>query len=90
MWEVLSGPRLNTRRPHGACDIKGDAPSFFFSRKRRKCGQEMEIKPSPREESLKPGIKHQTVAIGSDLRVLLVIDFDEDKILCAFSWVHNV
>jgi hypothetical protein len=37
----------------------------------------------------KPGIKHQTVAIGFGRGVLLALDFNIDEFLCVFSWVHN-
>jgi len=33
---------------------------------------------------LKPGIKLTVLAIGSDMDVLLAIDFNGDKILCVF------
>jgi hypothetical protein len=29
------------------------------------------------------------VSIGLDLGVLLALDFNEDRFLCAFFWVHN-
>jgi hypothetical protein len=37
----------------------------------------------------KPGIAHGTVTIGFGLTVLLVFDFNGNKFLCVFFWVHN-
>jgi hypothetical protein len=37
----------------------------------------------------KPVITHRIVAIGSDLGVLVTLDFNKNKFLCAFSCVHN-
>jgi hypothetical protein len=34
-------------------------------------------------------IKLSSAAIRFDLAVLLAIDFNEDEVLCTFSWVHN-
>jgi hypothetical protein len=37
----------------------------------------------------KPSITQRIVAIGFSLGVLLALDFNGDKFLYTFSWVHN-
>jgi hypothetical protein len=37
----------------------------------------------------KPSFTHRTVAIGSDLGVLVALDSNEDEFLCVFFCVHN-
>jgi hypothetical protein len=37
----------------------------------------------------KPGITHRIVAIEFDLCALVAFDFNRDRFLCAFYWVHN-
>jgi hypothetical protein len=39
--------------------------------------------------SLKSGIKHPIVANGFGLSILLAFDFNRDKFLCVFFWMHN-
>jgi hypothetical protein len=37
----------------------------------------------------KPGIPRRIVAIRFGLGVLIALDFNRDKFLCVFFWVHD-
>jgi hypothetical protein len=42
-----------------------------------------------RSRGKKPPITHRIVAIEFGLGVLLALNFNGDKFLCVFFWVHN-
>ena len=54
--------------------------SSFFLGAWRVCGMRVRLKPD---------IKLFGSAVGSHLDILLAIDFNGDKILYVFFWVHN-
>jgi hypothetical protein len=43
----------------------------------------------PAAEGEKPGITHRIVSIGFGLCILLALNFNRDRFLCVFFWVHN-
>jgi len=65
---------------------------FFFLSAERRCVRGECLKPRAWVEGArgeKPGITLPTSAIGLGVSVFLVLDFNEDDLLCVFLWVYN-